>query len=122
MLEIDPELYNFSDDIAGAKLLMEVITTVECNPEITVSHLLEQFRDRPESTQLRRIASDGMRETVTSSIEVPLEVLRQAIAQLNRQSERLQFRQLPLDKAPSQMTDDEKAELRRRFSKLKEKP
>ncbi len=121
VLEIDPELYNFADSIPGAKLLMEVITHVECNPDTTVSHLLEHFRDTPEADKLRQIASDGMLESATSAIDAPIELLSQAIAQLNRESERLQFRELPLDKAPSQMTDDEKAELRRRFSKLQDK-
>jgi DNA primase len=121
VLEIDPELYNFSDNIPGARLLMEVITIVECNPEITVSHLLEQFRDRAESDRLHQIASDGMLESETSAIEAPIDVLGQAIAQLNRESERRQVRELPLDKAPSQMTEDEKARLRQQISKLKDK-
>jgi len=118
VLQLDPELYEFSTDIAGASLLLEIVTLVESDASIDVSRILEHFRDKPAWQTLNRIASESL-QTTTESFDLPLDVLKNSIAQLNRQSDKADVRQM-LDKPPSQMTAEEKEELRKRISRLKQ--
>jgi len=120
VLEIDPEAYEFSIDIAGATLLLDVISLIESKPDITTSGILERYRETDHSDSLHKLARAGMETTAESEIDTPLSVLQHAIEQLNKESLRLKLKQDTGDlQTPSAMTDVQKDELRKRLEKLK---
>ena len=120
VLEIDPEAYEFSIDIAGATLLLDVISLIESRPDITTSGILERYRETDQSESLHKLARAGMQVTAESEIDTPLSVLQHAIEQLNKESLRLKLKQDTDDlQTPSSMSDAQKDELRRRLEQLK---
>ena len=120
VLEIDPEAYEFSIDIAGATLLLDVISLIESRPDITTSGILERYRETDQSDSLHKLARAGMESTAESEVDTPLSVLQHAIEQLNRESLRLELKQDTGDlQAPSAMSDAQKDELRKRLERLK---
>ena len=120
VLEIDPEAYEFSIDIAGATLLLDVISLIESRPDITTSGILERYRETDHSEALHKLARAGMETTAESEIDTPISVLQHAIEQLNKESLRLKLKQDTDDlQSPSAMSDVQKDELRKRLEKLK---
>jgi len=120
VLEIDPEAYEFSIDIAGATLLLDVISLIESRPDITTSGILERYRETDHSEALHKLARAGMETTAESEIDTPISVLQHAIEQLNKESLRLKLKQDTEDlQTPSAMSDVQKDELRKRLEKLK---
>ena len=120
VLEIDPEAYEFSIDIAGATLLLDVISLIESWPDITTSGILERYRETDHSEALHKLARAGMETTAESEIDTPISVLQHAIEQLNKESLRLKLKQDTDDlQSPSAMSDVQKDELRKRLEKLK---
>ncbi len=117
VLEIDPEEYNFSDQIPGASLLLQVVSVVENNPAITHSGVLEYFREKPEGASLIKLAANTIGESAETGIDDPLSVVRHAIQWLNKESRLLNT--TSIDKPPSAMTADEKEALRQRIESLK---
>ncbi len=118
VLEIDPEAYEFSIDIPGATLLLDVISLIESKPDITTSGILERYRETQHSDALLKLVQVGMASTVESGINTPLSVLQHAIEQLNKESLRAQLKKANLNK-PSEMSDQQKNELRERLQQLK---
>ncbi len=121
VLEIDPEAYDFSTDIRGASLLLEIISLIESRPDITTSGILERYRDTEQSEPLHKLLRAGMTATIEAGINTPLSVLQHAIEQLNKESLR---QQLKLDTntpngLPSEMSDAQKDEVRKRLQQLK---
>ena len=121
VFDIDPEAYEFSDRIPGAALLMEIISLIESKPDITASGILERYRDTPESDPLHKLAHASMESTVEAGINTPLSVLQHAIEQLNKESLRLELKKESeqLSRPPSQLSDAEKDEMRKRLGQLK---
>ncbi len=120
VLEIDPEAYEFSIDIPGASLLLDVISVIESKPDITTSGVLERYRDTDQSEALHKLARAGMESTDESEIDTPLSLLHHAIEQLNKESLRMEIKQNTRElKAPSSMSDIQKDELRKRLKQLK---
>ena len=120
VLEIDPEAYEFSIDIAGATLLLDVISLIESRPDITTNGILERYRETDHSEALHKLARAGMETTAESEIDTPISVLQHAIEQLNKESLRLKLKQDTDDlQSPSAMSDVQKDELRKRLEKLK---
>ncbi|OED35479.1 DNA primase [Chromatiales bacterium (ex Bugula neritina AB1)] len=118
--DIDPEEFDFSDQIPGAQLLLNIISLIELQPGITSSGILENYRDKPEWNILNKLALSGLADSDESSVDKPLNIARHAIRKLNEESLR---RQLKADAGgvarPSEMSEAEKEELRRKFSALK---
>lgn len=122
VLDIDPEAYEFSVDIPGALLLLDIVALIESNPAITTSAILERYRDTKQSDSLHKLARAGMESTVESEIDTPLAVLQHAIEQLNKESLRIELKQNSGDlNTPSAMSDVQKDELRKRLEQLKNK-
>ena len=119
ILEVDPEAYEFSTSIPGASLLMEIVSLVESNPTITTSGILERYRSTEKSEPLHKLARAGMASTAESGIDTPLDVLSHAIEQLNQESLRLQLKEETATLNPSELTDEQKDEVRKRLQKLK---
>ena len=120
VLEVDPEAYDFSIDIAGAALLLDVVSLIESKPEITTSGILERYRDTNQSESLHKLARAGMDTTAESGVDTPLSVLQHAIEQLNKESLKLKLKQDANDlQTPSAMSDVQKDELRKRLEQLK---
>lgn len=120
VLEIDPEAYEFSIDIPGASLLLDIISVIESNPAITTSAILERYRDTDQSEALHKLANAGMESTPESEINTPLSLLQHAIEQLNKESFRQELKQTAGDlQAPSSMSDAQKDELRKRLAQIK---
>ncbi len=120
VLEIDPEAYEFSIDIAGASLLLNIISLIESRPDITTSGILERYRETDQSESLHKLARAGMESTAESEVDTPLSVLQHAIEQLNKESLRKKLKEDTGDlQTPSSMSDTQKDELRRRLEKLK---
>jgi DNA primase len=117
VLDIDPEEYNFSDQLPGASLLLHVVSVVENNPGITHSGLIEYFRDKPEGASLLKLAAGTIGEDAETTIDEPLGVIRHAIQWLNKESRTLDTSSL--NKPPSAMTADEKEALLQRINSLK---
>ena len=117
VLEIDPEEYDFSDQIPGAALLMQVVSVVENNPSISHSGLLEYFRDKPQGESLIKLAANTFGEDAETGIDDPLSVVRHAVQWLNKESRTLDTSSI--NKPPSAMTTDEKEALRQRIESLK---
>lgn len=117
VLQIDPEEYNFSDSLPGAALLLQLVTTIENNPEITHSGLLEYFRDKPGGESLIKLAACGLDDRSDADIDDPLSIVRHAIEWLNKETSALNVSLT--DKPPSAMTDEEKQAFLQRISALK---
>jgi DNA primase len=121
-VEVDPELYEFSDNIRGAALLMQVVGMIELNPEISTSRIIEHFRDRPEWQAMNKLAQEGLVETPDVELETPLAIFEHAIRQINQESKKLTLKNdFAMEKTPSQMSTSEKEELRKRLDALKKK-
>ena len=121
-LEVDPEFYEFSDNVRGAGLLMQIVALIELNPEISTSRIIENFRDKPEWQSLNRLAQEGLEETATADLETPLSIFEHAVRQINQESKKLELKNdYSNEKPPSQMSASEKDELRRRLDALKKK-
>ena len=121
VLEIDPEAYDFSTDIRGASLLLEIISLIESRPDITTSGILERYRDTAQSEPLHKLLRAGMTATIEAGIDTPLSVLQHAIEQLNKESLRQQLKlntNTP-NGLPSEMSDAQKDEVRKRLQQLK---
>lgn len=123
VLQIDPEAYEFSLDTPGSGLLLEVITLVEKNPGITTSAILEQYRDTNQYEHLNKLATEGMVKTIESEIGSPVEILSHAIQQLNRESlkQDLKSHTDSTSPLPSEMTDEQKENVRKKLQQLKNK-
>ena len=120
VLEVDPEAYEFSIDIPGANLLMEIVAIIESKPEITTSGILERFRDSDQAEALHKLARAGMAGNPESEIDTPLSLLLHAIELLNKESLLMTLKQNAEDlQSPSQMSDAQKDELRKRLEQLK---
>ncbi len=121
VLDIDPEAYDFSTQIPGADLLMQIIALVEIQPDITVSGVLENFRGKTEWNSLARLAQESLEDSTDSGIDSPLSVAKHAISKLNEESLHLQLKQQAGagNKPPSALSDAEKDNLRRRLNALK---
>ncbi len=120
ILEIDPEEFEFSIDIPGAKLLMDIVSVVENKPDITTSSILERFRDSEQSEALHKLARAGMQSTEESEIETPLQLLQHAIEQLKKDTLRMELKQSSSTmQSPSSMSDSQKDQLRERLKQLK---
>ena len=121
VLEIDPEAFEFTNNIAGAELLLEVISLVEHKPNITTSAILERYRDSSQFEPLNKLARAGMDTTIEAGIDTPISVFQHAIEQLNKESLRVQLKNdtANLDRLPSQLSDEQKDEVRRRLQQLK---
>ncbi len=121
-LDVDPELYEFSDNVRGAELLMHIVGMIELNPEISTSRIIEQFRDKPEWQALNRLAQEGLEEATDAELEAPLSIFEHAIRQINQESSKLKLKNdYAMEKPPSQMSASEKEELRKRLDALKNK-
>ena len=120
VLEVDPEAYEFSIDIPGANLLLEIVAIIESKPEITTSGILERFRDSDQAEALHKLARAGMAGNPESEIDTPLSLLLHAIELLNKESLLMTLKQNAEDlQSPSQMSDAQKDELRKRLEQLK---
>ena len=121
VFDIDPEAYEFSDRIPGAALLMDIIALIESKPDITASGILERYRGTPESDPLHKLADASMASTVEAGINTPLSVLQHAIEQLNKESLRLELQKESeqLSRPPSQLSDAQIDEVRKRLGKIK---
>lgn len=121
VLKIDPEEYDFSTQIPGADLLMQLIALIEIQPAITVSGILENFRDKSEWKSLEKLAKASLEDSAESGIDSPLSIARHAIGKLNEESLHMQLKQGagPSNKPPSALSDIEKEEIRRRLNALK---
>ncbi len=121
VLKIDPEEFDFSDQIPGASLLLTIIALVESQPDVTSSGILENFRDRPEWNILNKLAMANLEETAESGIRDPLSIASHAIRKLNEESLRRELKAdaSGLAKLPSAMSEAEKEELRRQINSLK---
>jgi DNA primase len=118
--DVDPEIYDFTDNVRGAGLLLQIVGLIELNPEISTSRILEHFRDKPEWNALNRLAQEGLDDSANVELEEPLQRFEHAINQINQESTRLTLKSdAVMDKAPSQMSDGEKEALRRRLDALK---
>jgi len=123
VLQIDPEAYEFSLDIPGSGLLLEVITLIEKNPDITTSAILEQYRDTNQYGHLNKLATEGMVKTIEAEIGSPVEILSHAIEQLNRESlkQDLKSHTDSTGQQPSEMSDEEKENMRKKLQQLEKK-
>jgi len=122
VLEIDPEAYEFSTDIPGATLLLDVISVIENKPDITTSGILERYRESDQSESLHKLARAGMETTAESEVDTPLSVLSHAIEQLNKESLRMKLKHDAGDlDTPSAMSDARKDALRKQLEQLKKK-
>lgn len=120
VLQVDPEAYEFSMDIPGASLLLDIVSIIESKPEITTSGILERFRDSDQAEALHKLARAGMESNPESEIDTPLSLLQHAIELLNKESLRKQLKQHAEDlQSPSLMSDAQKDELRKRLAQLK---
>ena len=120
VLEIDPEAYEFSIDIPGAALLLDLVSMIENKPDITTSTILERYRDSEQSEALHKLARAGMESTPESEVDTPLSLLQHAIEQLNKESLRNELKQNTTElQTPSSMSDTQKDELRKRLQQLK---
>jgi DNA primase len=118
--DVDPEIYDFTDNVRGAGLLLQIVGLIELNPEISTSRILEHFRDKPDWNALNRLAQEGLDDSANVELEEPLQRFEHAINQINQESTRLTLKSdAVMDKAPSQMSDGEKEALRRRLDALK---
>lgn len=117
VLEIDPEEYNFAEQLPGASLLLHVVSVVENNPAITHSGIIEYFRDKPEGASLIKLAANTIGDNSEAGLDEPLGVVRHAIEWLNKESRSLNTPSL--NKPPSAMTADEKEALRQRIESIK---
>jgi len=121
VLQVDPEAYEFSIDIAGAKQLLDIVSVVESMPDITTSGILERYRDTEQSEALHKLARAGMESTVESGIETPLSVLQNAIEQLNKESLNQQLKQETGTLNPSELTEEQKDKLRQHLRLIQSK-
>jgi len=122
VLEIDPEAYEFSTDIPGASLLLDIISLIEYKPDITTSGILERYRESDQSESLHKLARAGMETTAESEVDTPLSVLSHAIEQLNKDSLLIKLKQDSGDlQTPSAMSDAQKDALRKQLEQLKKK-
>lgn len=117
VLEIDPEEYNFSDQLPGASLLLQVVAVVENNPSISHSGLLEHFRDKPEGEGLVKLAASTLIDHAESDLDDPLSIVRHAIQWLNKETASRDDGLL--NKPPSAMSAQEKQALLQRINSLK---
>jgi len=115
VLQIDPEDLDFSLDIPGAALLLEIITLIETQPDISSSGILENYRERPERNSLNKLAAASLDESAELQIDSPLSIARHAIEKMKEETLGLRIKHDPSfqTKAPSELSDQEKAELRR---------
>jgi len=122
-LDVDPELYEFSDNVRGAELLIQIVGLIELNPDISTSHIIEHFRDKPEWQPLNRLAQQSLLETPDTELESPLGIFEHAVRQINQESKKLTLKKdyTMMAKNPSQMSVSEKEELRRRLDALSKK-
>ena len=121
VLDVDPEAYEFSSNIPGAALLLEIVSVIESTPDITTSGILERYRDTDQSQALHKLANAGMETTVETGIETPLSVLQNAIEQLNKESLSLRLQQETGSLNPSELTDEQKNQVRKHLQQLQQK-
>lgn len=89
---------NFSPmDLAGSEILMELITILKNEPNLTTASLLENWRDRPEQKQLQQLStwelnvpSQGLDQELLGCLEklIQLDTEKQAETLLNEASKR----------------------------------
>ena len=82
---------------------------------------MERYRGTPESDPLHKLADASMASTVEAGINTPLSVLQHAIEQLNKESLRLELQKESeqLSRPPSQLSDAQIDEVRKRLGKIK---
>ncbi|MEM7257933.1 MAG: DNA primase [Pseudomonadota bacterium] len=117
VLDIDPEEYNFSDQLPGASLLLQVVAVIENHPDISHSGLLEHFRDKPGGDGLIKLAAATLGEDSQSELDDPLSIVRHAITWLNKETASRSTEQL--NKPPSAMSAEEKQAFLQRINSLK---
>ena len=124
-LEVDPELYKFSPEIPGAKLLYDITRFVEFKgSEITTSMILEKYRDEKEWKTLNKLVISNASEVLPDEPQSLVEIFENIIILINREWDKEQKRREKeelLLGSPQSISEEKKEEIRRRFFTQKKK-
>jgi len=97
-------------DLPGIKILVQILETLQQNPHINTAALLERSRGTDSAEHLQRLAQQTLPLT---AIELKHELVA-IVQQLQKQA--VEQRKAYLErKHPSQLTDEEKAEIRNQY-------
>jgi DNA primase len=96
-------------ELPGVALLLELVETLEGNPNLTTGALLERFRDHPSGRHLARLAADE----VTDLDEGLEREFRDSLEKLRRLAEDQRFSLLARKGRQGHLSDAEKREFAR---------
>ncbi|HDY84368.1 MAG TPA: toprim domain-containing protein, partial [Methylophaga sp.] len=97
-------------DLPGIKILVQILETLQQNPHLNTAALLERSRGTDSADHLQRLAQQNLPLT---AIELKHELVG-IVQQLQKQAVEQRKAYLEL-KHPSQLTDEEKAEIRNQY-------
>ncbi len=96
-------------ELPGVPLLLELIETLEGNPNLTTGALLERFRDHESGRHLAKLAAEEI-----ASLDEGLErEFKDSLEKLQRLAEDQRFAELARKERQGQLSDAEKREFTR---------
>ena len=104
-----PTAHLRSLELPGVPLLLELIETLEGNPNLTTGALLERFRDHESGRHLAKLAAEEM----TALGEGLEREFRDSLEKLQRLAEDQRFAELARKGRQGQLSDAEKREFAR---------
>jgi DNA primase len=97
-------------NLPGIKILVQILETLQQNPHLNTAALLERSRDTDSEKHLQRLAQQTLPLTAIELkhelVAIVQQLQKQAVEQRKEYLER---------KHPSQLTDEEKAEIRSQY-------
>ena len=123
-LEVDAELYKFSTEIPGAKLLYDITDYIEFKGnEITTSMILEKYRDEKEWNTLNKLVFSNASEISPDEPLSLVEMFENTVILINREWDKEQKKREKeeLLGSPQSISEEKKEEIRQRFFSQKKK-